>query len=126
MKEKMMPLLMLLAMIMATVMFYNKWHDGHDDLDAMQQALAGAQRYIKPGSSMTFENAPIKNELHFAARYWLTPSYLAFHAHTFDTVLSVYPLKVKDSITQAYTTANRKTLWQYADKEYCYMLTVKQ
>ncbi|PQJ11130.1 hypothetical protein CJD36_014270 [Flavipsychrobacter stenotrophus] len=123
MKDGIIPILLLISVIVATVMFSNKINGKTDDVDKMEKALAGTHNFIAPGSNISFQNVPNKNELHFWARLALAPSYLTNKADRFDTVLTICNTDKCDSIKMLLKTNNRNTLWQNNDDQYCYFLT---
>lgn len=123
MKDKFIPLLMLVAIVAATVAFRNKWRDKADGIDLMAAALREPSQQISTSTRLTFQNYPIDNELHFRARYVMAPRHIPFHNWMFDTTLTITPLPLKDSIHKALADAHRRTLWQYADDRHDYIIT---
>lgn len=123
MKEAIIPILIVVAIVAAIVLYNDKIKTQHDDIDKMKTALAGAKNIIKPGSGITLQNIPVKNEIHFWARYALSPNYLSVHTHQFDTVLTIVNVNTCDSIQNTLLTNSRKMLWQQKDEQYCYFLT---
>lgn len=123
MKDKFIPLLMLVAIVAATVAFRNKWRDKADGIDLMAAALHEPSQQISTSTRLTFQNFPINNELHFQARYVMAPRRLPFHKEMFDTTLTVTPLPQQDSIHKVLADAHRRTLWQYADNIHDYIIT---
>jgi hypothetical protein len=123
MKDKFIPLLMLVAIVAATVAFRNKWRDKADGIDLMAAALSTPSQQISNSTRLTFQNFPINNELHFQARYVMAPRRLPFHKDMFDTTLTVTPLPLKDSIRKVLADEHRRTLWQYADDRHDYIIT---
>ena len=114
---------MLVAIIVATTLFYNKWQNKPDGLDRMAAVLERASGAMGNTSRISFQNYPIVNELHFQARYVMAPRYLPFHKYTYDTTLTITPLQFKDSIRNVLAAAHRTTLWQYTDTSFDYLLT---
>lgn len=123
MKDGIIPILILISISVAAVMFNNKIDSKTDDVDKMENALKGVHTFLKPGSNISFQNGANKAELHFWARLALTPNYLANKPHSFDTLLTVCSKEQYDSMNNDLQKNNRYILWQNKDDQYCYILT---
>ena len=121
MKEGIIPILIVVAIATAIVLYNGKIKTQTDDIDKMESALSGAQKMITPGSHITVQSIPVKNEIHFWSRYVLAPSYVAYRTNNFDTVLTITGNSFCDSMQNAL--GNRKMLWRNKDQQYCYFLT---
>lgn len=123
MKDGIIPILILISISVAAVMFNSKNNRKTDDIDKMGTALNGVQAFLKPGSNISFQNGAQKAELHFWARLVLTPNYLANKPDSFDTLLTVCSKEQYDSMNNDLQKNNRHILWQNKDDQYCYILT---
>ncbi len=116
------PILIVLSVTTATVMYSNKIHHDDDDIDKIQRALAGIYNVIPVNADLNFRNIGVDPAVYQQIRYILAPAYLSVHAHNYDTVLSVCSIYAVDSALQA-TAAGQKLLWQSRDDRYYYFLT---
>ena len=126
MKEKMIPLLLLTAIVAATMLFAAREQHTTEQLDKMQATLQPVNKMVPESAAISFQNIPVNNELHFFARYTLAPRYLPFHKQVCDTLLTICEPGKKDSIAAAYTAERRRIVWQASEDGNVYLLTVKE
>lgn len=125
MKERMIPLLLLTAIVAATILFMARQHADVTPMDRMSAKLQPISRLVPESSAISFQNQPIRNELHFYARYWLAPRYLPFHKTISDTLLTVCDADKADSLKTAYIAEHRRPVWTATEDGLVYLLTVK-
>lgn len=126
MKGSLVFIVLVVAVVAATLQHINKSNPQGDRIEKMADGLKEVKKYLPPGSSFKFnmpEGAP--GDAYMLWRYILAPAYASIHPkEQFDTVLSISNMNVSDSAIHALTD-NRNVLCTSTDGQYKYYLTCK-
>jgi len=118
-------LLLVIAIIIATVQHVNKHNEQGDNIDRLAAGLRDVEKCLPRNSSFTFiipeTGIPVGGYMIW--RYLLAPRYCSISPkEKFDTVLAICNMNTSDSALYSIT-ANRKVICSSNDGLYKYYLT---
>ncbi len=125
MKDRIIPLLIVIAVILTTIFFTKKAEDERAPIDALGEAFAGIENSIPDNSNISvLDLADSTDFVHFYcwSRYILAPRYLARYANECDTVLILARINTPDNIIRPIMH-NKRILWKHQDSSYAFFLT---
>ncbi len=125
MKIRFQSILLLIAFIVVSFLFYNRINKEQDETDKLNKGLSGLETIIPINGNITIKLINTKVELWCWARYLLGPRYIASKTNNYDSVLTIGTINLKDSLYNAYSK-DLKIIWQNSDDQYCYFLSCKQ
>ena len=124
MKNYFIPILVVIFIAVTTVLYGRKIAVEADEIDKATNAMQGISSVLSPASKIGYQSINVCNEMRFWAKYVLAPMYIGTNNFVCDTVLTICPTKLEDSIAQN-TLTGRKRLWKNNDGQYAYFLTTK-
>ncbi len=123
MKSRFVLPLVIVAIGIAALLHRYKARHQSTEIDVIQKGLQSLVRYLPLSASFTYKPEGVSTDVYLYGRYILAPRYLSInYKEHFDTVLSVCPHNVADTIVTRIL-GNRRLLGQSKDEHYAYFLT---
>lgn len=125
MLNRIIPLLILLAVVATTFFYGRRISNEDDDIDQVETAFAGFNSFIDKSARMAFLQLEPGNDsinIKSMVRYTVAPRFLGQSSFPCDTTLVLCPINFSDSAAHA-RISQKKILWNKRLGNYYFILT---
>jgi len=124
-KEKLVPILVFIGVIAATITFHGKASTSYHAIDGMKEGLKSVLDNTPPGSNFSFKYIGDTSQATYALmfmRYILAPRHISNNGSEYDTALIMCDERVYDR-AKHYIEDNRKVLSKVNHKRFYFLAT---
>lgn len=125
MKEKFIPLYLVIAIAITTIFFRAKIDHIEEPVDVLEAAFSGIEEIVPENANVSLlclDDTISYDRLYCWTRYLLAPRFICSYANEFDTVLVIEPLNSNKYLSNP-KVMNRKVLWKKEHDVYRFLLT---